>query len=316
MAWTSDDLVTQVRLEGWLPDADDLSSAQILSLADAQLQSIVSGRLKVAKEEHWVVTEDLSATAQRIRLPRRCLARAVRRLVTVEPSGNVVPFTLISPDDAVYLGATSTVTPTAGYLEGEHLVLLGTPAAGYSIRVSYLRRPSRLVLTTDCATIYQAAAPATLQAHLASVPAGVGTAGAIVDIVRGEEPFDLLYTDIAVNFSGGSWTLLGGATIGDDIASPLDIAPGERVDYVCPRDQTCYPPLPSVLWGVLVAATVKAIHVAQQNAERAALADATLQERIADARALMEPRSSLRASLVRLSSPLRLAGGGGRPPWR
>lgn len=322
MAWTSDDLVSQVRLEGWLPDADDLSSANILSLADAELQSIVSGRLKVAREEHWVVTSDVSASAQRIRLPRRCLGRAVRGVSLVDAAGTESPFSLIDPSEAAMFGvASGTVVPDVGHFEDDELVFLATPASGYSIRFRYVRRPSQLVLASSCAAIQAPTSTTTFKLVAATPPATITTVAALWDVVRGDEPFSVLYEDRKTSaWSTPDITFATTPIVVAEVSPAGNPAPpGTRVDYACPRDQTCFPPLPTALFPVLVAATVLSIHTAQQNASRADLARARLAERIASARALMEPRTPKGAPMVRHGSPLRVGrfgGGSRRFPWR
>ena len=317
MAWTTDDLVAQFRLEAWLADADDLGAAGALLLGDAELRSIVSGRLKVGREEHWLFTSDVAITTVRIRLPRRCLARAVRVLTVVDSAGAEQPFELVEASEAWRFGSTGTATPVRGYLEDDEVVLVASPSSGYSLRFKYLRRPSRLVPVASCAGINTATSTVLLKMLTASgsAPATLTTANAYVDIVKGDEPHSVLFEDRRVASYSGSDLTLDAATpiVTADINSAGNPAlPGARVDYVCPRDQTCLPALPAPLCDVLVSAMVVSYASATTNEKLERSARAKLGERIAAARAIMEPRTSKKPSLVRHDSPLRMGRFGSR----
>lgn len=320
MAWTTDDLVSQFRLEAWLPDADDLSSASILALGDAELQSGVFARLKVAREEHGITTQDVAISSSRIRLPRRCLARAIRTLTLVSSDGSQQPFSLIDAGDAWRYASAQSAVPCIGYLEDDEVVLPAPPQSGYSLRFRFVRRPSRLVTVASCAAIQAPTSTTTMK--VISPPATITTVAALFDIVRGDEPFPVIAEDRKTSAYGAPDLTLDASTpivVADISAAGNPPPPGTRVDYVCPRDTTCYPPVPTVLFGVLCAAMVLAYARQGTNRELQASARERLDERIADAKRLMEPRTTDRPAFVRLDSPLRLgrfASSSRRGPWR
>lgn len=302
MAWTTDDLVSEVRLKAWLPTADDLSPTDILSFANDELQVLVAATLKTGQEEHWVTREDVSITSSRVRLPRRALARAMRAITVLDPSGTEGRFDLLPAGEAWSRG--SGTAPTVGYVEGEELVFLGTPAAGWKVRFRYLARPSRLVPVASCAAISSALSTTTIK--VTTPPAELTTVNALVDIVRGDEPFGLSYIDRDVKTWSDPNLTFQDSTPVEVAAIAAPTGPGTRVDYLCPRDCTCYPPIPFALWPLLVASTATAIHEAQANRVQAASSGARAGRQTQAARGLFEPRVQTGGpSVIQRRGPLR-----------
>lgn len=298
MAWTTDDLVSEVRLKAWLPDADDLSASDLLSFADDALRSLIAALVKTGREERWVERSTVAA-ASRVAIPRRALGGALRTVHAVSPAGDEHPFTFVTPAEAWMFG-----TPDSagwGYIEGDELVLLGTPPSGWSIRFRYLRRPSRLVPVSECRTATNQPAADTLSLA-SSTPAAWQSTGAILDLVSGSEPHGPVVDDAAVLAYINPNLQFTAALPTVDISQVA----GTEPDYVCLRDTTCLPPIPSSLRSALVWLTVGELHEAQKNVAQAQGARDRAAEHMGAARAVLEPRvASQTPAIVRRSGPLR-----------
>lgn len=323
MAFTTDELLRRVRLLAFLPDAGGPTDAELLEVADDELRTLVAARLAAAREEHWVKTEDVPIVAgvRRYRLLRRALGRIVRSVRLVEQSTQRV-IDLHENSDAPtgsYVGASWAAGMNVYYWEDDFLVFPIQPPTGWSIRIRYLRRPSRLVPTSECAAIVRVSS--TTEIVVSSVPAAwLATTGNYVDIVRGDAPFDLAYVDLVESgpLSGPTRMLL-------DASTPVAVAdfvdrddhPNDRVDYLCPRDCTCYPQLPEELHPVLVAAVARRALESVRDKEGAELARATFAERAKAASDIIEPRNEERSEPLgsRYSAMRGGSGGPGRRRW-
>jgi hypothetical protein len=317
MGWTTADLLASVRREGFLPDAHDLSSSDLLAFADEELATILAEVWKTSREERRVVTADLPLApgVNRYRTPRRALAGGVRGVTYVDASGAEGPADEISPMDVWRWQSAMVFSGFHYYFEGDELVLPVAPSsAGGAIRVRYYERPPRLIEPDDAAPITNATSTTTLA--LANAPgSSIATAGAFVDIVRGDSPFETRYADrISAGYAGGVLTLNASTPIAVSEISDRTggAAFGARTDYVCPRDCTVYPPIPQELHPVLVSAVLRRAAESQLDQSGASLAEASLRRRITAATNIAEPRNADR-------KPRIVARGGalrGRGQWR
>jgi hypothetical protein len=309
--WTTDDLVAAVRRTGWFPDADDMSAADLLAWGNAELRADILSLYKSAREEYGITYVDVPVVVgtTRYRLPRRATARTVRDVFWVASDGVETPGEEIARRDKQ---AHSATTECAFYFEGDHLVMPATPTtASGSWRIGYLEKPSRLVPVADCAPI--TGSSSTVLVTCSSTPSAVTTATQYVDIVRGESPFPLLYTDrkVASSVANTSITL--------DAATPIVQADlvdgtvsGERTDYLCARDTTCYPPIPEELHDLLAVA-ICARGLEARGDPKAAEKRALVNARIKAATAIVNPRHQERSRpMVNHASALRRGRG---PRW-
>lgn len=319
--FTSDELVEKVARLAFLPDAHELlvnSAAGLLAIADEEIETLISERVKSAREEHWSKFEDIALVpgTLRYRIPRRALGRAVRAISLVNLSnGQVSPLSEIDVAVASAIPGTSSFTVGNGvyYIEDDFIVFPLQPPSGYALRVRYLRRPSRLVPVSSAAAITKATD--TTHITLATVPAALAAAVSYVDIVRGDAPFDLMYVDLRAKAISvpGDVQVLDPIVVSDFVN--LTTISNDRQDYLCLRDQTVYPQLPAELHPVLESAVVRRVMGAIRDTAGAEEAQATLQQRASSASAIIEPRNQDRSRpLVNRFSALR-GGSAGRRRW-
>src|SRR5690606_32266495 len=135
--------------------------------------------------------------------------------------------------DSLHLYRTDGDTadrPRRFYLQANQVVLHPTPAsADYSLRLTYFRRPPKLVATSSVLTI-TSISDATLHG---TRPSGMSDSTP-VDVVRAVPHFDSL-----VDATTPSSTTSNSVTLS---AAPAGVAVG---DYVCLAGETAVPQLPA-----------------------------------------------------------------------
>jgi len=311
VALTSDDLVAAVRRLAFLPDASDLTSTDILAMADEELRSLVGELVKDSREEYWVVSEDTTLTSSRsYRIPRRAMDRTIRSVQFLDSEGRPVHSSEV--DSSQPWGLTTDAFALVYYFEGDFLRLITTPMSGWSLRWRYLRRPSQLVPVASCAPIVSA----TNTTDIVCSSAPLTPASQYVDIVRGDAPFDLMYVDRVLKS-------VATLTYSLDASTPVDTAdfvnratrPNDRQDYICDRDTKCYPPLSASEFPVLAAAVARRALEELGDRAGAEAMQATLRDRMKASKAIIQPRNEQGSrALVNTSSRLRNGGFGRR--WR
>lgn len=316
MALTTDDLVTAVRRLCFLPDASDVSASDILAVGDEEMGTVLSMLEKDAQEEYAVFVDDTAFTsALSYRLPRRALARTVRSVSYLNTDGREVP---AFPEDVT---SGSWALPSDQWdgryhFAGDSIGFRSTPTSGWSLRVRYVRRPSKLVPVASCAAILKPASTTSLDIAGASATAAFAV-GSYADIVRGDAPYDLSYVDRRVSAYVASTSIAFESStpiVTTDFVSRAAI-PNDRVDYVCLRDQTCYPPIAETGFPVLVAAIARRVSGdLLRDKEGAQIAETTLQARVKAHRDMIQPRNE-QGSRAIVSGSSSLRGGYGRR-WR
>lgn len=324
MAYTTDDLVTAVRRLAYLPDAGDITAAEILARADEEMTTLIADAVKAGREGFWLTSEDtpLSPSQTAYQLPRRALGRGVVGVQMVNAQGTAFTIPQIDPVTG-WNGRTVTINSYCYSFQADKIVFPTSPPADYSLRVLYLRRPSRLAPVSDGAKIVGVTTSHAIYVSGATVPAWMValTGGGVmyVDTVRGDASFDASYVDLLtieyVPDLGGEMLSLS-STIDPAQFVNLTAITNDRADYICRRDETVYPTLPIELQPVLEAATAKRIAISLKDMETAGALEATLHERKRAAVDIIEPRNEEGSRpIVRSRSPLRQTFGIGRR-WR
>ena len=310
MSATTDDLVEDVRQLARLPDAGDPDTAGILRFADAEMATLLAALVKTARQEHWMTPTDVACDGTRVvfAIPRRALDRAFRNVTLVDATGVEVPTWETAP------GQPLQRSQFHYYVQKSSLIFYGAPASQYTLRIRSRTRPSTLVPVNQCALIDHANSTTSLAPyHInAAVPTwATDNQALLVDIVNGDSPHDLGYYDLlTVSYSAPTLTL--------DATTPVVVADfvnlttisNDRVDYICRRDETCYPPLPEAGFPVLVAATARRILEAMGD-PRVSVTEATYQARLKACLSLISPQNEEGGrAIINRNSSLRAGGGG------
>jgi hypothetical protein len=240
VAWTTDDLLAAIKRKANLPSGANakFSDANLLDFAYQAMIVRVDPILTNLREEYGVARVDLPVTPSVATyvLPERAVSGTIRQVLCVPPGGTPYPLPRIAEAEAwKYEYAAGASLPSGFAIEDDTIRLLPTPTtAGVTLRVSYRRRPSRLVLVSSCAVITSWDA-GTFVVYATGGTWAPGPASNIIDVVRARPPFGVLAESISTAYSFASFQGAFGASFFDRVAVG---------DYVCHENTTCVVPVP------------------------------------------------------------------------
>lgn len=305
MAWTTTELVAQIRRDAHLDDNEpDWTATAILAVADEVARRHVLKALLAAREDFLVTYKDFAVTSgqSNYRIPPRALYGNVRDVTYIDSAGRGynVPQLLLEDID-IYSSATTHPINFAGFtLQGENVVLLPPPnVTTGTLRMRYFRRPGNLVPTTSAYQITGvsvATATITIGTHTFST-------GNTVDLIQANPGFDVLNQDLAIASTTGTQLIFS------SISNELQVG-----DWVCVAGSTPIPQLPAEMHNVLGLGT--AAHILRSVGDtRADQVDMEFKLALQTALEGLTPRSvgESRYAFNR-QSPMRW--GWSRWPWR
>ena len=155
MAYTSDDLLTDVRRGGSLPAAvsTGTADADLLAHADAELRDTLVPLMLGVHEEFYQRVFDVSVTAgvAGYRINKRAAISRINTVQWVNSDASFMNLVRKEPKEVADTGVLSNATgqPWAYYLEGGRLVLFPSPEGSGTLRIRAMVRPSRLCLSAD-----------------------------------------------------------------------------------------------------------------------------------------------------------------------
>ena len=289
MSWTTDDLLTSVRRTGYLPDASDLTSADLLAFGDEELATTFAEIIKTSREEYRVTFQDIPILAgqTRYRMPRRTMAGTVRGITVVDATGESPAQELPALEAWRHQGIHSSAQLFYVF-EGDTLVLPIVPtSSGISLRVRYVERFSRLVSPTTCSLVDTFSTPNINTIFLVAAPPANIAVGTRIDVVSGQSPFSTVYRDLVIASYDAGYKSLG---LTETITTDPAHATGFRSFFVCEYDTTCFPQLPQEFHGVLALAIVRRALEALGD-PRVGLTESTLRRRLDHMVNIMESRN-------------------------
>ncbi len=306
-AKTTSDLVEEVReqcllptIDGRLGSTETLANLAICRFASNALRTHVAELMIGTRSQRWLSTAtdtSIVSGTYLYAIPERALGAGVADVLIVDSAGEEFSAPEIAFSEAwrwrsAHGGWNS---PFAYCWRDDDIELLPHPTqSAYSLRVIYPRGLLRLVRTSDCAVI--SSKTATTITTTATVPSAWASSETI-DIVSHRPNGKVLAIDQAgTSIATTNVTILAGV--------PSDAAAG---NFVCLDGETCVPPVPDVMWPVLVAATGLELMLAGIGNESEIAAAAARTKAAKDAaRSMLAPRSrGASKKIVAHGSPLR-----------
>ncbi len=287
MAWTTAELLTQIRQHAYLPDAHPTyTDAVLLRMADETLQRKILPPLHALRQGWGVAYTDYTVTADKSDyiLPSRASFGVVRMVSLLDSSGNPVgPLAALNLEDTeAYQGQTASgLSAFAGFIVVDDAVrLVPTPASTTgTLRVWYYRRPGTLTAASTSADEL----PHAITSGATTTTLTVGTHGFdngdLVDVVQANPPFATLAQGVTV--SGVTATTL-------DIPAALSSA--ATGDYVCTTGQSPVPQVPAELHEVLALGVAVQVLRESGGQDRFQMALEEFRDELKDVLGLMSPR--------------------------
>lgn len=317
-AITTDQLLSRIKARAQIPATDGrLTDAELLAIVDDLILSSLAREIYDADDGRWTKTAaDVSITAgtATYRIPTRAMSGGLDEVLVVDSAGNLSQLRYIDRSDAWEFG-TSTGTPCYFTIVGDVVQLLPSPSSStLSLRLRYLRRPSKLVTVAECASIDGVAATVLT---VSGAPSSWASAQFAIDIVEAVHHGDALEDSVHVTANAGPTTLTRStgtfATSGAYAIQASSIT--YTGQYACPDGESCIVQVPDVAIPFTVDLAARDVCVALGDMEgsdrHAQLAERRRQELMS----LISERSRIRPHIVQRNSPLRLAGRGTARRW-
>ncbi len=298
--WTTTGLLASIRRRAASETATTTGTADadLLSYADEELHSTLLPLILEAKGDHLLPQFDgettTTAGTAAYRIPYRAAFQRIREASLVY-GGQVENLWQASLEELEEWTAAATGKPEAFYVRGSKLVLLPTPDAAYTLRLTYAHRPSAL---TNTAADYKALT-AVSGTSLTTASNHGFTSSSVLDFVKASSPFEVLSVDNTPSAASGSSITLSAAI--------TDLAVG---DYVCVTGTSPLPQIPAELHPLLVDLVVASHLKARGFLNESSAWRDSVAAKVAQAVAALTPRVEGEPRIA-APGPYGLLGGGG-----
>lgn len=239
MAYTTDDLVTSVQRDSFLPASQgQWTAAKILALGDKMIHRRIAPALLEVKDGYYRETTDITLVAAQASydIPRYAMFNKIHQAMLVATDGVTLGSLLRKdPPDLKYWNSTTAGTPNFIRFDGDQLTVNPTPNAGSllqwpTLRVWIYRRPGRMV-STSAAAVVSSVGVAGVVTYTGAPPA-THTSSSIHDFYSNVSPFRRVGSAATASAQSGSTQTFS-------VANAALLSAGF---YVCLRDETVYPP--------------------------------------------------------------------------
>ena len=280
-SYTTSDLISLIKLLAHVPQGNlTFTPANLLTLADLELRTSIAKQLKEADEGYFqTILEYNQDDSGEYRIPGSAIA-ATAYSIQIRNGQALWP---VSRQEVAEM--TTTTFPSTGnwtyFIRGNTLVMLPAQFSGV-LRITYERRPSKLVPLTSCGLI---SAINGQVITVGSVPSG-WVVGDSIDLQAAQPQFDILGNCEITDITGTDITLDG------DLG---DLAVG---DYLCLEDQTCVPQVPVEFHQLLAQRVVCKIYELQGYLDKMKAAQAKLKEMEDALTALITPRTQAAPKVI------------------
>lgn len=244
MSNTTTDLINKVKLWSATPDGQPaFTDEQILDIMTDELRTVIAPFIINFREDFYVTSIDYTITNSSngiFSIPTRAVSTVLKDVVYVDNTNDNIETSVprIPVGDKDYYS-------NGFYLKGNK-VILSRPSnwSGYTLRIYYYTRPSKLVSVSECAKI----ASISDTTYIVEGVPGTWTTSESLDATQAESPLGLIDEDNVTAISGTTFTP---TTIVDDLAVG---------DYVSKPTESCIPQIPLEVIPMLVQATVARVN--------------------------------------------------------
>ena len=257
--YTADELIQLVRDEARIPDtaATGNADADILNRINETLSSYLYGMVMEVKEEYFLrtVRVGLSDTEERYKIPSRAMYQKLRDVKWAETETSSfasLAHLNVGQLDAEYSSVTTANSPSAFYVEGNHVHLWpNMSGAKGHLDLSFYFAPGDLVLQANVATVAVVnTADNSVTFNATALPSSSWDANALYDIHSPDSGAEIRCWEKAltgapeVQSEGTAFkltftTAIDGSIVGED---PVEVG-----DYGCLTNEAALPGVPREL---------------------------------------------------------------------
>ncbi|MCX6951313.1 MAG: hypothetical protein NTV51_03885 [Verrucomicrobia bacterium] len=290
MAYTADDLITEVRQSGAIPTATALGTldADILRAADDEVRGVLLPELVRVREEFYERRLDttIAASATGMRIPDRAVGSVLRTVEWLNTSGSA-PLKLerLEPERVQWFAsqANPTGNPWAFYLQGSRIMLVPVPQQSGTLRVRFMQRPGRLQLASTCRQLTTVAVGATTTV-LTWTSGGTLGATPTVDVIKGTPSFETAASGVVASAGGATSVTVTNASF-------IDGDTPEVGDWVAPYDTSPVVQLPVELQPAVFQSTTARLLKNLGRVQESQDAYAVAQDLLKQALLILTPRT-------------------------
>lgn len=289
ITYDTTELVQTLKDRGLVPDNQAVfNTAAFLRACTQVMWSRLVPDLLRLRQDYLEVTEDVSTSVARNRIPYWAIGGKLEDVSILDSASNETALEVIDQGRVKYLIApTTTGRPLYYYVEGHDLVLVPAPNGTYTLRLTYMQRPNKLVPTTECglvSTIDYATSPGNTILNFGNTPSPAFSASTRVDVVAGRPGFQTLLRDVLPTAATATSVTLSGIALQ---AGSDTVAVG---DYVCLTGDACVPQVPAELHAIIAMRGLVEVLVGVGDLEKASLVERKASEEQERALVLLTPR--------------------------
>lgn len=291
--YTVNGLVTSVRNKYIQPVSQNLfQDTDIVSLLDEEMRSYIVPLINSVREDYWTVNFDQPVTGSaQYTIPQRAAGGILRDVVFVDPSGNEIALTRLSPAQikATFPFGFQLPLYTFGFfLRNDQFVPYPQQAQNatqYTLRMKILQRPNNLTLTSNCGQVITVASNVITLSYIDPT----WTTSTLFDVVQNFP----LFVAIGIN-----QVITNINTVANQItfsSAPTGIAAGM---WVCPQFMSCIPQIIYESFPMLVQRGVSALARSLGDSQGTELSDKEYDKMKVGFLSFIEPRVQLSGKKV------------------
>lgn len=240
---TTDDLLTEFRRDSFLAASQpSWTAAKLLAVGDKVIRRRIAPAFVAIDDGYYRETTDVTLTATAAYdFPRYAMFNKIHQAHLVTSTGQLGVLLRKDPVDLKYWNAITAGQPLYIRAEGSQLILNPTPNTGAltswpTMRLWIYRRPGRMVPTTSAAQVSSVDTNTGIVTYTGTKPATF-TASSVHDFYAGSSPFRRTGSAVSATASGSGTTQTFSATLAALVSAG---------DWVCMRDETVIPAVPSL----------------------------------------------------------------------
>ncbi len=282
LAYTTEELITEVRNRSMTPDADSPGTrdADLLLYLNSEMMNELIPRVSKLHEEFWVVTELITLSVNDpdstfVEIPDRAVGTSLRDLFIVDGGDRAFIPQINREDLAAYQIVRGEGTDIRGFfIEGNRIrIFPGVAASGNQLEVSYQFRPSQLVLAASYTTI-TAVDTALKQITVAATAPINFSVDQLIDIHGPNSGAEIRVWDNKITAISSQTVTLTDPIDGNDTREGRKIV--KVGDYLVPREESAIPMLPRETHTILAQAAVCRVIESLDDQEKLAMHTKTL----------------------------------------
>lgn len=284
-----DNLVTSVRNRYIQPVSQNLfQDTDIVAFLDEEMRSYIVPLINSVREDNYTLNVDqpVVSSSTQYRIPTRAAGGILRDVVFVDPNGNEIALSRLSPAQikATFPFGFQLPLYTFGfYLQYDQFVPYPQQtqnATAYTLRMKILRRPNNLTLASNCAHILTVASNVITVDTLDST----WTTSTLFDIIQNYPLFASISDDTAITNIN---TVTNQITLS---SAPTGLAAGM---YICPQYMSCIPQMIYEAFPLLIQRGVVALARSLGDSQGTELAEKEYERMKVAFIGMIEPRVEL-----------------------